>query len=274
MPIEPSMKNILNSGLRIVLFLFLVLSSQNLYSQPHVLFDEIVYKIYNQDFSDVESKIKELKKISPHTANYLQIDYLWWKMISLYTDSNKLKFLTALNELNSGSKTTDFKNYDRLIYFTYQIRYENLTNKGFSKYLTSLKFHFFLENVNWDELKNSDSFAFSMFALMNELNEFMRCKFLNEHGLKTKNNIEKCRLSLQTIDRMYNSEYKSFDVVKTYLLAKIYKEIERNNEKALDKFMKLALLFPENTIFAEAVADCKKTDCSTSLKRINEKLLK
>lgn len=252
------MKNILNSGLRTVLFLFLALSSQNLYSQPHALFDEIVYKIYNQDFSDVEPKIEELKKISPQTANYLQIDYLWWKMISFYTDSNKLNFLTELNKFNSGSKTPDFQNYDRLIYFTYQIRYENLTNKGFSKYLTSLKFHFFLENANWYELKKSNSFVFSMFTLMNELNEFMRYKFLNEHGLRTKNNIEKCRLSLQTIDRMYNPEYQSFDVVKTYLLAKIYKEIEQDDEKALDKFMKLSLLFPENTIFAKAVADCKK----------------
>jgi hypothetical protein len=57
---------------------------------------------------------------------------------------------------------------------------------------------------------------------------------------------------------MYNSEYKSFDIVKTYLLAKIYFEIEGDKQKAFVKFTKLSSMFPKNTIFKQAVADCKR----------------
>ncbi|MBV5312065.1 MAG: hypothetical protein JZU47_02145 [Prolixibacteraceae bacterium] len=252
------MKNSLNSGLKIILCLLLFHASQSSYSQSTVLFDEIVSEIYSQNFNDVEPKIEKLKKTSPLFANYLQVDYLWWKMITFYTDSNKSRFLTELDALNSGKKTTEYQDYDRLIYFTYQIRYENLTNKSFSKYMTSLKFHFFIESIDLNKLESTDSFIKNMFALMNELDVFMKYQFLNDHGLKTKNNTEKCHLCLQNIENMYNSEYKSFDIVKTYLLAKIYFEIEGDKQKAFVKFAKLSNMFPKNTIIKQAVADCKK----------------
>ncbi len=257
MPIEPFMKNFLNSGLKIILCLLFIHASQNLYSQSTVLFDEIVSEIYSQSFNNIEPKIEKLKKTSPLFANYLQVDYLWWKMITFYTDSNKSRFLAELNALNSEKKAGGYSDYNRLVYFTYQMRYENLTNKSFSKYMTALKFHFFIESIDLNKLGSSDSFIKNMFALMTELDVFMKYKFMNDHGFKTKNNTEKCRLCLQKIENMYNSEYKSFGIVKTYLLAKIYFEIEKDYQNANAKFEQLSILFPNNKEFKKAAVECK-----------------
>ncbi len=252
------MKKILAINPKIIYFIFLILPFHELYGQSAAKFDEIVSNIYNLDFKEVPEKIEELRKISPQIANYLQIDYHWWKMISFQSEQNESEFVAVLNELNNPDKNNRYQNFDRLIFFTYQIRYENLLKKNFSKYLTLLKFHFFMENIDSKNIKNSDSFMISIFNLMDETNTFMKYKFLNDHGFKTKNNMEKCRLSLQKIESMSNPEFKSFDAVKTYLLAKIYLEIENDGQKALTKFAKLSDLFPQNTIFRQSINDCKK----------------
>ncbi|MDP3173645.1 MAG: hypothetical protein Q8M88_04340, partial [Phenylobacterium sp.] len=211
--------------------------------------DEIIFKVYNQDFNEVPEKIETLRKTSPQISQYIKIDYLWWKMISFYSNSNESEFIAELDELKDDNKIFEYQNYDRLIYFTYQIRYENLKDKKFSKYLTLLKFHFFMKTIDMNSTIESTSFVVCMFKLMNELDEFMKYKFLYDHGFNTKINLEKCSISLQRIENIHNYEYKSFDVVKTYLLAKIYLEIENDNQKALNKFQKLSKLFPGNNIF-------------------------
>ncbi len=251
------MKEIFPLYLKIFICLLFLLPFQNLYSQTSVQLDNIVFEIYNQNFTAVPSEIEKLKTTSPQTANYLQVDYLWWKMISTNSDANEAEFLNKLEALNNSDKGSSFGDFDKLIYFTYQIRYENLKNKSFSKYFTSLKFHFFMDNIDLKNLKNPDSFTISMFSLMTELDTFMKYKFLTEHGFKTKNNLEKCRQSLTKIEGSSNHEFKSFDVVKTYLLAKVYLEIENDPQKALSKFTKLENQFPNNSIFKQTISDCK-----------------
>jgi hypothetical protein len=99
-----------------------------------------------------------------------------------------------------------------------------------------------------------------MFKMMNELDKFMEYKFINGIRVKTQSNQEKCRQTLTKIEEMTNSEYRAFDIAKTYILAKIYYEIENDNQKALQKFHKLSDLFPQNTIFRKAITDCKIAD--------------
>ncbi|MFA5329628.1 MAG: hypothetical protein WC384_17675 [Prolixibacteraceae bacterium] len=251
------MKEIFPFYPKLLICILFLLPVKGLHSQTSAQFDDIVSEIYNQSFSAVPSKIEKLKTTSPQTANYLQIDYLWWNMISENSDANEAEFLRKLEDLNNSDKGSSFENFNKLIYFTYQIRYENLKNKSLSKYLTLLKFHFFMDHINLKKPQNPDAFTISMFGMMTELDTFMKYKFLTDHGFKTKNNLEKCQLSLQKIEGMSNLEYKSFDVVKTYLLAKIYLEIENDPRKALAKFTKLGNQFPQNTIFKQSISDCK-----------------
>ncbi len=243
---------------KIIACFLLYLVPQYLYCQPSSKFDETIYSIYNQDFYGVPAKIEILKKTSPQIADYIEIDYLWWKMISVYSEQNELAFISKLNSLNNKTKNSSSQNYNRLMYFTYLMRFENMKDKKYSKYLALLKFHLFMKSMDTNAYESSNSFIACIFKLMNEVDEFMKFKFLNQAGFDTKKNSEKCKLCLQKIEFISNQEYKSFDVVKTYLLAKIYLEIENNKKEALVKFAKLSDLFPNNSIFKKAILDCKK----------------
>jgi len=169
------------------------------------------------------------------------------------TESLFLSELNSLNETNSGNE-----DYKKLFYFIYQIRYENFRNKNFIRYLTSLRLHFFLKNIDFEEIKKFDPFLISMFQLITEFDQYMEYKFLSNNGFQIKKNKIKCQSSLGKMESMPISENKSFDIIKTYLLGKIYLDIEINYYKAFKKFQQLSIMFPQNIIFKETAAECKK----------------
>lgn len=243
-------------GLKLFFFAILLMNFIQLRSQSIPETDRIVFKIYNQDFNEIHVSIENLNKTSPQIARYLNIDFLWWKMISDQNQKTEAEFLAGLNSLiETGSGSQDF---DKLAGFIYQIRYENFRNKSFSKYLTILKFHLFVESIKPEQAEKLGSFERSIFEMTTELNSYMKYKFLEGYGLQTKKNKENCRMSLSNIENLQNASFKSFDVIKTYFLGKIYLEIENDKERAILKFEILSGMFPQNSILKKTLSDCKK----------------
>jgi len=245
-------------------FALLFMHFFQLRSQPIQETDNIVFKIYNQDFDEIPSSIENLRKSSPQIARYLNIDFLWWKMISGMNEKTEAQFLAGLNSLTEkGAGNQDF---NKLAGFIYQIRYENFRNKNFSKYLTILKFHLFVESIKPEQTEKLESFEKSIFKMTTGLNSYMKYKFLEDYGVQTKKNKENCRISLSTIENMHNASFKSFDVIKTYFLGKIYLEIENDKQQAILKFEKLSDQFPQNAIFRKTLSECREMGSSDPVK--------
>ena len=232
--------------------LFLSLQGQSLASV-----DDITNKIFNQDFEGVPAEIDLLRKTSPQQAKYVKVDYLWWKMITDNTKAAEASFLSELDSVVIEKERTGKTDYDRLLYFTYQIRYDNLRKKSFSKYLNLIKLHLFLEKMNPEEVKNSDPFVVSLFNLMIEMDLFMKYKFLSNNGFQPEINRSKCQTSLTLIENLHEPSNKTFGICKTYLLGKIYLDIENDYTKANMKFVELSEMFPGNLIFKKSVEYCK-----------------
>ena len=140
----------------------------------------------------------------------------------------------------------------------YQIRYDNFKKRSFTRYLNLLKFHIFLQKIDLEEIKKYDPFVISMFMLITEFDLYMEYKILSHNMFQIKKNFNKLMSSLERLENMPNSGNKSFDIIKTYLLGKIYFDIEFNYLEAFKKFQKLSVMFPQNIIFRETAADCKK----------------
>jgi len=241
--------------LKLTLLTLLTLLFFHLRSQPAMETDGIILKIYNQDFNGIPEKIENLKRSSPQIVPYIKIDYLWWRMISnlnTETETDFLNGLNSLNETNSGNQ-----DFNKLAYFIYQIRYENLRNKSFSKYLTILKFHLYVGNISYKRTEGFDSFENSIIQMITALNSYMKYRFLEDYGLQAKKNRENCQSCLAKIEKLRNTDFKSFEVIKTYFLGKIYLEIENDHQQAISKFEKLSGMFPENVIFRKTLSDCK-----------------
>lgn len=251
-------------GLKLMFFAFLFIHFFQLRSQPVQETDSIVFKIYNQDFGEIPSSIENLRKSSPQIARYLNIDFLWWKMISDLNEKTEAQFLAGLNSLTETASVN--QDFNKLAGFIYQIRYENFRNKSFSKYLTILKFHLFVESIKPEHTEKLESFEKSIFQMTTGLNSYIKYKFLEDYGIQTKRNKENCRISLVNIENMQNANFKSFDVIKTYFLGKIYLEIENDKQRAILKFEKLSDQFPQNVIFRKTLSECSEMASSDAVK--------
>ena len=92
---------------------------------------------------------------------------------------------------------------------------------------------------------------------MTDFDLFMRYKFFSNHGFQTEKNHTKCMSCLDKIEMQNEFENKTFKNCKTYLLGKIYLDIENDYSKANFKFEKLSEMFPGNMIFKKTAEYCR-----------------
>jgi hypothetical protein len=240
-----------------LLSLIILLISSEIRCQPAEI-DLIVKKIYNQEFGDIQTEIDSLRKDSNDIAQYLEVDYLWWKMISEGNSVSETEFLSELDLLKSQYSENDSVNFAKLFYLIYQVRYENLKKHDISKYIALIKFHLYLDHFRNSEIKVQNSFVKSIFELidLSELN--LKYMLLIDNGLNSKQNIKRYEICLARLENLKNSDYTSFEIIKQYYLGKIYLDVEKNYNKALNKFEILSKTCPNNLIFKNIIEDCQK----------------
>ncbi len=229
-----------------------------IYAQNSNKVDTVVDNIYNLDLSDVPGRIAELEKTDPQIAGYLKFDFLWWKMISNNADSTESDFITYKNSFLARTTESD-KDFKTLIYYLYQIRYENYKKTSFSKYLTALKCHVYLLKIDEHKADRLSLLEKNIFQLIVEFDKCLKYKFISELDLISDKNKHQFEISLEKIEKLHNSEYSSFETIKNYFLGKIYLEIENDSVKALEKFTRLSERYPGNTIFEAIKNDCKSS---------------
>ena len=212
--------------------------------------DKAIFFIYNMDFNQAENEIQKISIQSPETAQFLRLEYSWWEMISIHTEKKEAAFLENLNSV-MDEKEDSVSNYNKLFYYTYRIRYDNIKGRYFSKMTSIFKFHLFLNQWIKEEDRPEDSFIESFKQLTFEMNNYMKYRFLDKFNLSSNKNSLKETYYLKKIEELSNPQFDSFNVVKDYLLAKIYLELEDNQAMAHATFQSLSLKFPHNTIFKE-----------------------
>jgi hypothetical protein len=236
--------------------IILLVFTQNIFAQTPISIDQTIDKIFNLDFEKVPSDLADIGKANPAMASYLQIDYLWWKMVSHNSATNESDFLEFLNSFKQKKSGLD-SDFERLTFFVYQIRYDNFKKLSFSRYITAFKFHFFLGNMDGEKAEKFNSLEKSIFQMTLEFDNYIKFKYLNDYGISSKRNLQQSQLCLQNIEKMHNEHYRSFEAIKTYFLGKIYFEIENDYLKAFRKFDALSTDFPENTIFKTIRENCR-----------------
>lgn len=243
--------------LALIFFVINMLSSSDVQSQNSQI-DSIVKNTYNLDFEDISSRLESLKKSQCQISEYLEVDYLWWQMISNLNVDNEKKFLSSLDNIKVNSEIDENRNYSKLFYFIYQIRYDNLKQREILRYFSIVKLHFYLERVKSTVEKFPNSFLISIVDLIIESDKCMKYELLIKNGFKSANNIDSLNICRTRIENMQNSEYRSFDIVKQYYLGKIYFDIEKDYKKALNKFIALSIECPNNKIFKALIEECNR----------------
>ena len=210
--------------------------------------DEVVGKIYNNDFVNIKNQLIEIEKTEPQIADYLRFDILWWKMISSNSDADESEFLSYKNTFIKDNDR-DYKDFKKLVYFLYQIRYENFKKTGFSKYLTALKCEVCLQKLDEKKCSVLKPNELIILQLIVQFDKCLRSKYLSDLGLFKERNEREFYASLSKIENLKNIEFESFETIKNYFLGKIYLEIAHDSIKGLEKFSKLSEDYPGNVVF-------------------------
>ncbi len=247
----------------LVVFCIVLFTFSAMAQSPNQI-DELVNNIYNLDFSAIPNQISELEKTDPQIAGYLRFDYLWWKMVSNNSDSAESEFIAYKNSFLTYT-TESSKDFKTLIYYLYQIRYENYKKTSFSKYLTALKCHAYLLKIDEHNADRLSLLEKNIFQLIVEFDKCLKYRYISELDLITDKYKHQFEISLEKIENLSNSQYSSFETIKNYFLGKIYLEIENDSVKALHKFSELSERFPNNKIFESIKKDCKSKKSSGAL---------
>jgi hypothetical protein len=227
------------------------------YCQPCEV-DSLIFKIYNLEFNEIPCRIEALRNSSLELAPFLETDYLWWKMIANQNIATETEFLSGLRNFKVQDDGTNNAMFSNLFYYLYFIRYENLKQKYFVKYYTTIKFHLLLNQVRNHQINWPNSLIQSLFQLVDLSDEYMKNRLLQDNGLNSKEKEQKSINILARLELISNIEYGSFEIIKQYNLAKIYFEVEKDYFKAMTKFEKLSNLCPGNSIFKDYLIECQK----------------
>ena len=243
------MKNLI-LGFSLFLFTFSV------FGQAQSQIDGIVNQIYNFDFVNVPDQLTQLEKTDPKIAGYLKFDFLWWKMISNFSVSTESEFNEYKKSFldNTDDINRDFK---KLIYYLYQIRYSNFKNTSFSKYLAAIKCHVYLLKIDKEKASALKPLERNIFQLIVEFDKCLKYKFISELDLLTNKNRRQFQISLEKIGTLQSSQFASFKTIKDYFLGKIYLDIENDSFKAYEIFSNLSERYPGNKIFKSIKNDCE-----------------
>jgi hypothetical protein len=227
-----------------------------IFGQSSEAIDSIVGKIYNLDFANVPFQLEKLEKSDPQIADYLEFDYLWWKMITSNSMTSELEFVHYKNTFNDKVATDD-KDFRTLIYFLYQIRYENFKKTSISSYWTALKCQVYIQKLDEEKATRLKPLEKALFLLILEFDKCLKYKFLDKfHPLSSKNE-DNFKIRLENIEKLQNEHYKSFETIKNYFLGKIYLEVAHDSIKAYEKFSKLSDEFPDNAVLKEIKNNCR-----------------
>lgn len=145
-------------------------------------------------------------------------------MISNKSVASELDFANYKNAYQDNINIGD-KDFNKLIYYLYQIRYDNLKNVGFSKYWTALKCQVFIQKINDGNAANLRPLERAIFQLIVEFDKCLKYSLIDEFNFLSTQNEKKLLVSLDKIEKIDNGNYSSFLTIKNYFLGKIYLEI-------------------------------------------------
>ena len=203
--------------------------------------DSIFFHIYNQQFDKAENELIHSKQtLKPLTYNLLTTDLTWWKAISL---NNKVDFnileINLTEKLSKVEKLSSQNNLEELLYLNYLIRLTAIKNQPFRMLNYFIRINKFIESFDNSNLPVEEQNIFDIFKAVFNISK-TKVLVINT-GIKNEN--------LKILKGFQESSSLINKTTACYFLGKIYFEIEKSPEQAIEYYSKLCELYPNNMIF-------------------------
>ena len=203
--------------------------------------DTIFFHIYNQQFNKAELELNQSKnKLKPLSYNLLTTDLIWWKTLSSNNEGDFEILENDLTEkLSNVEKLSSQNNLDELLYLNYLLRLTAINNQPFRMLNYFIRINKFIETFDNSDLSVEEQNIFDIFKAVFNVS---KSKVLII-GAGFKNDNIKILKGYQESSSLINK------TIACYFLGKIYFEIEKSPEYAVEYYSKLCHLYPNNMIF-------------------------
>lgn len=226
----------------LVSFIFVTFSSYaNKFNEIDNEIDSIFFHIYNQQFNKAEKELNLSKNwLKPFTFNLLTTDLKWWKTISSNNEVGFEIFEKELSEkLSKVENLANQNNFDELLYLNYLLRLAAIENQPLRMISYFLRINKFIESFNNSALPREEQDTYQIFKAV--FNVSKSKVLIIGSGLKNEN--------IKIIQGYKDSSNLVNKTIACYFLGKIYLEIEKSPENAIEYYSKLCQLYPNNMIF-------------------------
>ena len=233
-----------NMALKNLIFLFaligLLINKSKVYGYENKV-DSIFFHIYNQQFDKAENELAYSKqKLKPLEYNLLTTDLFWWKAISSNKE-NDFKILESYlsKKLSTSEKSSFGNNLNDLIYLNYSLRLMSINSQSLKMLKYFIRINKFIDSFDNSNLSIEEQ---NIFEIYKAIFNFSKSKLFFT-GTQFKND------NIKILKKHLRSSNLLNKTIACYFLAKIYSEIEKLPEQAVEYYSKLCQLYPNNMIF-------------------------
>ena len=212
--------------------------------------DSIFFLIYNQEFSTAEAALSHSRiNLNPLIYNLLNTDIIWWKAISSNKE-NDFKILEndLSKKLSNIEKLSSAHKLERLVYLNYLMRLMSISNQYLKMFGYFLQINSLIETIDNSGLTDEER---NIFEIYKAIFYISKSKLIFTKPQYKSGNIEILKGYLESSSLINKT-------IACYFLAKIYSEIEKSPEQAIEYYSKLCQLYPNNMIFKNELLSCSK----------------
>lgn len=237
---------------RIVIILIILLSASTGaagINNPDKSFEKVFDLIYKQQFSDASHELTQSKnQLDRWEYHILNLDLLWWKMIS-GNDTNDYKRLQSALVKHS-SELRNIENPDRveeLINLSYSLRLAAIKKNSFMMILTVLRINRIIERMDINKLSMEQQEIFKIYTALFNISKSK----LFFPGSKLR------REGIEILESNLNSANIVYQTISCYFLSKLYLEMDKSPAKAKIYCKQLCKIYPSNKIFMYNLEQCQ-----------------
>lgn len=220
--------------------------------------DQAIRAIYNTEFGRADSIIRSGLVADGSEKRVLTLELLWWKMICENTAQAETDFSNYLDRLGERERIKTEGLEAEVIFESYQVRYANYRGKMLKSISLYMQMQSDIKKLGGQQRQASTSLSRSIFALVAELNEYIGIRIEEKVNLFYSKTLDaRARQKIEAMNALTNADHPSFELIKHYLLGKVYLEIEKNDTKALEHFTRIETICPANRVIRQLTAEIR-----------------
>lgn len=235
----------------LISIIFLANAAGSFAGDDEELVNNIFMLIYNQQFPEAEMILQTHNdKLEKSSFYFLTLDLNWWKFILSPSEMSSRQYNTLLKTIKSEKNIAAEDNINRLIWLSYQMRFELKRYNFFATAVLHSEIKKVLGEINENgaEYKEGKMKLFRLYTALFKYYDNILNPFFQESKRRARAE------ALNEIELLAIENSRVVSTLANYFLGKIYLDYEKKPAEGNRHYKILVEKYPHNRLFREMLA--------------------